>query len=702
MGINAKSVFPMRNPTQYTNSTRLLPSILVFLIASLASPTHGASRVGNNIPLGQGIAFTEFDDGNKPRDLVNAADVYEADVNSTLLIKLDALAIAASLPQSEAVRAPTPPTPPETVQKREQLFRSLSTLNDYLSICRRIAVLFENRSTGTAIPGLPELMSQHGTAYIRLQDDLLAYLTVSQQDSKQGKSAVDVRDELFEGPLKVWSSKVQSFLQEEIQRLDQESARRLAEIKANANPFSLQLSAELVRKGERIKRIHLPGYDSHEEGEYKPIDKISFSMPDEEKKKLQSEMDFNREIASRLNETRDLRKSLLEALSRISETAISRARTFCQETRNTSNEIQALVTSSIIEERAQGYELLEGEAKPVVDGQLKEFQRIISSNVDAVRTFQTTIEQRLPTATKLASLQEANDPIDVLDQFLKLTTEVPSTLNSAYNELQQQSEVIRSSFTNFGRSLESSIKSLSGAARTAVDIEKARREKLLQDIRSKLEVYKASQVDPFVDFLEGLKRNADKLRSSAVPTLALSKGLDPSLIDEKTIIRAFGSIIDTKISIPRSGRIEGDQIELHIVARQSGPAFEPIQKAPILGERVPTFTLKKFGAYSEFSTGAAAFFNTVNSNKTEFGALTTWVLHKRSRTSSAWNIVNTGIGMHAAGISSGLGIGASLHLFPGNFFQAGGGRTMRSTGDNQWYWFVGLRLANFKMPTMSN
>lgn len=657
----------------------------------LLSSTLQAEQFQQNLPLGGGIKFLEIDENNKYHHLSSAADIYRVDVNSTLFIKLDPVQIAESLPKSNSSEA-VPAISPKTAQQRETLLDSLKALNNYLAIMKDIAALFEKYPSDSDIPGLPELMAQHADSRLKIEGAIKTYLN---SDPSTNVNTVEAKlDELFDGPVKVWSERVAGFLRTEIRELDQESSMRVEVIKSNSNPFSLSLNAYLVREGSRVKSIHMPGYDSFDEGEYKPIEKISFSMSDADRKRLQTEMDFNKELSAKLNETKENRKRISILISTVLGEHIAKLKSFRIELDKTIQDIRLIIDKHLSQTEQNLQALIASQNKKTLE-ELNLAQDVLRGNLKAMQSFDDRLLAQFPAGEKLDALRNAKDPVEALAQLLKLTSEVPAVLRVASQQIESQSNMTVSSITFYTSSLKEKLEALPSDAQGIVKSETGRQEKAAQEIKSRLDSFKAEQVVPLIAHFAAFQKTAASLGSNVLPAMAMSEGLDPQIIEEKTIVRNYESIVDTKIIIPRTGRLVGDQIEIQINARDSGSEGE---KTPIIAERTAVFNLQKYGAYSDFSTGAAGFFNTGVSDDAEFGAVASWLLHNRTRNNNTWNFLNPSIGVHTAGISTGLGMGICLNFLPENLIQIGAGSTLRSTGDNHWYWYVGMRLANFKMP----
>lgn len=655
------------------------------------------------IPLGQGITITEVDSEGKAHNLTDPSDNHAIDVNSTILLRIDSPSLASSLPRPLEGGGTTSPLDPSIVEQRQRLLDALSTLNDYLRVSGKIAELFAQNLASQSIPEMDGVMAQHGRLYLEIQTKLEQYLATKTSQGSQTKSPVEQVEDLFDGTISQWSARVRAFIHEEVRRLDRGSTNRLTEIKANANPFSLEMAAHLTRNGERVGRVHLPGYDSFEEGEYRPIDKISFSMSEKEKAGLQSEMEFHRNLSSRLNETQSLKQGLEATLHHFVDQAVDRFRTFLEAADQTSRETQDLLKFEISAGIPASFAALESTTKNLAEAPLRRARGLSNGSLVAIREFQADMQRIVPSAVRLTALRETQDPLVAMDQLTRLVTVTPSEIEAAYRRLTHQFEVAQTSYTVALGEFKATAASLPAPVGQTINAQIGKHQAAGEEIKKKLSAFYQSQLSPLLASIENLKNRAGSVKASAQKGLAIGEGLDPSLMEDKTIIRSFEDIVDTKFNVVTSGRQTGDQIQLKVAARQAATGgVSSTDSARSLGDRTITFKLEKFGAYSEFSAGAAAFFNSDASKEAQFGAVTSWVLHCRSRSNQTWNTINPGLGFHTAGISTGLGLGASLHFLPGNLLQVGGGHTMRSAGNNRWYWFVGLRLANFKMPGMNN
>lgn len=669
---------------------------LLLLLVTPVSTLEAAEPSTSPAPLAAGISIVEIDENDTEHPLRSKSDIYSIDINSSLWIKLDQATITSSLSRDAFART-SKPLPSAVADQRAQLIAALESLNAYLGVAARIAAQFQTFSTAEEIPGFQALVKQHGLASKELKAKVRLYVVAKAAvPGEVSQNPDDELEKLFDGTLKVWTARLRDFLQNEIQRLDSQSEARVAEVKANSIPLKLQLSASLTRGGRRIERIHLPGYDSLKDGEYKPVDKISFAMAEEDKKKLQTEMAFNRDLAASLSKTKSLKEGLTTTLTKVFEEQAARIRQFQSETRITADSIAQIVS------KAGASTALESPEIPApVRTDLQALLALLRESSGAVGAFRDEIVNLLPSETKLRTIGEIEDPIEALDQLTKLTGEMPLKGSAAFRDLDNKVTAIRSSMTVISSRLEQAIRTLPSESRSALALEMSNWTDAISRVRTVVDAFSASSVTPLVASLKNLKGQAGELKK-ADGALTLGSGFDPRLVDDKTNLRSLEDLVDTKIVLPRTSRREGDQIEVFIIARRADAPAEATEQAPPLAERDMIFNVKKFGAFSEFSSGAAAFFGTKATKEAEFGAMASFVVHRRSRTSKAWNLLNPGIGLHTAGITSGLGAGASLHLFPENFLQVGGGRTLRSGTTNDWYLFVGMRLFNFKLPPAGN
>lgn len=662
------------------------------LLSLIIAPATISRAAGASSPLATGIALAEVDENDVEHPLQSRSDVYATDINSTIWIKLDQAAIISTFEPAAGKRSS--PLPATTVEQRTQLIAALDALNAYLAVAGQIASQFQTFSTSAEIPGFQALVKRHGLESKDLKAKVRLYLNAKAQ--APGEAHMDPADEfekLFDGPLKVWTARLRGFLQAEIEKLDGQSSARVAAVKANSIPLKLQVSAALSRNGRRVERIHLAGYDTVKDGDYKPVDKVSFAMAEDEKKKLQTEMAFNRDLTARLNETKNLKDGLKVTLEKVFEEQAARIRQFLDESKSAAESL-----TRIVSETRAGVNLERPEIPPQVKSDINALPSLLRESSSAIRVFRDELAEVLPNEAKLRAIAENGDPVEALDQLVKLTGDAPDKGNAAFHRLDDKVTAIKSSMTVISSRLEQSLRSLPDDSRSELTAEMADLAAGMNRVRGVVDAFKTSSVAPLVASLKNLNGQAGKLKEAG-GALALGNDLDPRLLDDKTNLRSLDDLVDTKIVLPRTSRREGDQVEVFIIARRDdGPSAE---SAP-LAEREIILNVKKFGAFSEFSSGAAAFFGTKATKEAEFGALASFVLHRRSRTSRTWNLLNPGIGVHTAGITSGLGAGASLHLFPENFLQVGGGRTLRSGTANDWYFFVGMRLFNFKLPSATN
>lgn len=675
---------------------RRAPSLaLLSLLVIPVSAPEAAEPSTSLSPLATGISIAEVDEDDIEHPLQSKSDIYSIDINSSLWIKLDQATITSSLSRDTFARA-SKPLPPAVAEQRAQLIAALESLNAYLGVAARIAAQFQTFSTAEEIPGFQALVKQHGQDSKDLKAKVRLYMIAKAAAPGEVIQPDDELEKLFDGTLKIWTARLRDFLQNEIKRLDSQSEARVAEVKANSIPLKLQLSASLTRGGRRIERIHLPGYDSLKDGEYKPVDKISFAMAEEEKKKLQTEMAFNRDLAARLSETKSLKEGLTATLTKVFEEQAARIRQFLSETRITADSIAQIVSKTGTSSALDSPEI-PAQARTDVQALLA----LLRESSGAVGVFRDETINLLPSETKLRAIGESDDPIEALDQLTKLTGELPLKGSAAFRDLDNKVTAIRSSMTVISSRLEQTIRTLPNESRSALSLEMSNWTDGISRVRTVVDAFSASSVTPLVGSLKNLKGQAGELKK-ADGALTLASGFDPRLVDDQTNLRSLDDLVDTKIVLPRTSRREGDQVEVLIIARPADAPAGEKEDVPPLAERDMIFNVKKFGAFSEFSSGAAAFFGTKATKEAEFGAMASFVVHRRSRSSKTWNLLNPGIGLHTAGITSGLGAGASLHLFPENFLQVGGGRTLRSGTTNDWYLFVGMRLFNFKLPTAGN
>lgn len=675
---------------------RRAPSLaLLSLLVIPVSAPEAAEPSTSLSPLATGISIAEVDEDDIEHPLQSKSDIYSIDINSSLWIKLDQATITSSLSRDTFARA-SKPLPPAVAEQRAQLIAALESLNAYLGVAARIAAQFRTFSTANEIPGFQALVKQHGQDSKDLKAKVRLYMIAKTAVPGGVIQPDDELEKLFDGALKIWTARLRDFLQNEIKRLDSQSEARVAEVTANSIPLKLQLSASLTRGGRRIERIHLPGYDSLKDGEYKPVDKISFAMAEEEKKKLQTEMAFNRDLAARLSETKNLKEGLTATLTKVFEEQAARIRQFLSETRITADSIAQIVSKT-----GTSSALDSPEIPAQVRTDVQALLALLRESSGAVGDFRDKTINLLPSETKLRAIGESDDPIEALDQLTKLTGELPLKGSAAFRDLDNKVTAIRSSMTVISSRLEQTIRTLPNESRSALSLEMSNWTDGISRVRTVVDAFSASSVTPLVASLKNLKGQAGELKK-ADGALTLASGFDPRLVDDQTNLRSLDDLVDTKIVLPRTSRREGDQVEVLIIARRADAPAGEKEDVPPLAERDMIFNVKKFGAFSEFSSGAAAFFGTKATKEAEFGAMASFVVHRRSRSSKTWNLLNPGIGLHTAGITSGLGAGASLHLFPENFLQVGGGRTLRSGTTNDWYLFVGMRLFNFKLPTAGN
>jgi hypothetical protein len=448
----------------------------------------------------------------------------------------------------------------------------------------------------------------------------------------------------------------------------------------------LRLEAWL-HQGGTLTPVHVPGYDSLEEGRIQVLDRWGLDLSPTEQSKLDDEVARTYAAAKRANEVLRGEKQLVEAL----------AETVSEELKSTIADIDALIKMYSKGQLRSRLRKLHDESK--------EFWSAIQTKADGLQGQAKDDLDDLPNDFELWMKKEASSVQTILDLLAEF-----SSLRDRWKGL---------SFAEFAKTFEDTIRALkklksvnwpdlvSDAEKAAVAFLDGKSQAwdgaaftALTEVRdspegvaffaSVAEIYK--DLGSVVTKVTEIREKVDKLMGGVK-----GKGVLLTTVPESLLV-PLSELKDTKIDLFRTARSNGDQLTVRATRFKAGDQVD---------QTAAEFKVRRFGWYAELSPAVVLVKprNLAGDNDGyRFAPTLSWLHHyvPRPGETTDWiNALQPSIGIHAAFLSFDtdtsdavqVGLGATAALWDGRLQAGIGYNFMADTGDEgRIYYFVGTDL----------
>ena len=643
------------------------------------------------------FTFTELTtEGPKP--IKQDRSIIPIDINSIISIKILPKPLALGQ-RPVANGSGTRPTFQEISKQREELLTTLKAIDSYLSLSQEVRDLFNasHDSTGkrllyneeffSKLEDMRQSRSSKGRSIVRqvkkyiaisrnlhVSDDILA------DDFEQRKSLkIDTNQEILNAMHRedidfgrIEDPGLAKFIQKEVRSLDKGISERIDKILSNAKK-KLRLKATLRGKGGRARDIHLPGYDTHEAGMLRPIDKLSFHLNEQQKDYLTIERDFSRNLNvilgslhTRTSDVRGFYANIESSLEKDVEKIFSTHKP---------EQLEKKLIDPLM--KLSTYESIQNSLKEKLDTLKTRSEDLVQAYNDLQRVLQDAAESPSNILTFLSRIKK-NKIWSVVD---------PDSVKSIPNlvkEITSDQTLARSTNT------------------------------LKETITDSIEAVR----DVVKKYTTGFRvlREKDRLGQSEISTLL--SVIDSMRVDDPTLDIPFNEVTDTEISVLRTARENGDFIDF------SAQVVD--EQGKVLYEYSKVFEIVSFGFHTNIFGNLVLVDrrkddkddkNTGQITEREVNFVTfpavsylfQYKTREKDKFGKCWNFLNPGIGANAAllnfeGSDIEMGIGFSVSLF-GGIVQGGYGYNLQ-VDDKRDYYFIGLDifepLRQYLRPQNSN
>ncbi len=458
------------------------------------------------------------------------------------------------------------------------------------------------------------------------------------------------------------------------------------EKQVEAESVTLRMEAWLIQ-GNRQVPVHMPGYDTLEEGRIRLSDRWGLDLSEAEQQRLNDEIAATWAAVERANQVLEGEKKLVEAL----------AETFSEELSNAIKRVDALIrrfnrgqlrdrlaqleTSSkdfwdSLEDKAAG---LTGEARQELEALPEEFKSWMSSEA-------ASIQRALDLLHDLSALR---------DRWANLTfAEFATTYQATANAWERVKSLSWPALVTDARNavatfLEGQAGEFSMAASGA-----------LADVRASQagQDFMASVQEIYGDLREALNE-VDEIGQDLKQVVDTARGQNITLTSiPETLHLPVNELKDTEIDLRRTARVSGDFLTVRATRSRDGKLFD---------RSTAEFQVRRFGWYAELSPAVVL----VRPRKLaggndgyRFAPTLSWLHHYVPRPEDRGDWINSlqpALGLHAAFLNFDTGTSDSVQVGLGATFALWDGRLQAGTGYNfmadsndegRVYYFVGTDL----------
>ena len=649
----------------------LSPKVLVRLslfaaLAASARPCWGAALSVREIPE-PGRSFSVCAD---------TATSCVADFHSTLEIT----------PQlADVASGGAAPADPAAKDKRAGLIKALAAFTESMRLSAELNTKCRPASDTSAVcVGLQrDFIGQR----IGMRDSLVQYVRHDTSSADFQRDADDTTIIRKLGPVYQDPAKIGEWIAGRIAVQDAESAKASNDLRARLKETRVRLGAFHSRGSKQPSPLHLEGYDEFEAKNIKTSDRISYTLTDEQTKRLEEEARFNQELATEIGTLRDrssmVLKQLKARLTSIEASAIKARETLDAGLRTFDSGAQDDVAGLFAVLRASSSATAQARLS-VAENELASARKRLSAYRDVADAARVTLEGlgRASGGRPDLALKGALDALETLrsDLDAKTAADLVASLTSL--------EKVKAALTAIPGDAAALNKT---AAERLAAIEGRRVGQLLKTVAD-VEAILRDEVAAQYAFIDDFKNRVGKYIDGAAPILATDLS-DPAI---HTV--AGDQAGATRLDLSTAGVDSGDEVELLLEVEVPGKDGKEgsSQKSR---RRV---RIERFGL-STSVTGGLAFVKSELTSQANFepAPTMTWLCSWTGRPERRGLLAflgrtRPGIGIHTVGLdfdpnnSVEVGMGVSFHFFR-DILQFGYGMNLNIPRKRQ-YGFVGLRL----------
>lgn len=664
----------------------LLSSALGFAAPGLAGAESAAPPSTTRI-----LSIREIDSRGRSVSRSCPAELpsCSVDIASTLVVTPDLEPVSKRL--LETAPAP-PPLPDVTREAREALKEALASLERSSALSLELRAVLERQRTSTpegddadSVQRMRQLNAGFEKERRNAYAALLRYAHAEPaRFGLDSRTLADDDDTLARINERVPRDQLGTWIAARAAELQREARASASEIRAAVPALFLRLGAFRVRRGAAVA-VHLPGYDSIEARTPRDFDRITTSLTEAQRSRLEEEARFTRDVI------------------RSATVVVTEGRMAAADLERTRRELAAGLSTA----RAELRRLL-----PTLEADVVEALRGLAGDV-AGRPALASRAQAVGAAHEkaqklLATLERVKDALDVLEEALRgdpdaegrpdlllarllgALTELTASAESALSELEALPETVRGLVTAV-TDLAADPTFRDVLASRLADLNQA----LVRDLQPSVEkiVAECGTVGALLRDGTGLL----SLLRNQVTLVSNSRPLERMDLSSPAVFSIPRDRADpTQLEVLRTDAEDGDRLEL-VAEVRSDPSGEPIHE-----ERL-SVAVHAFGWSSDVS-GGLIFVKSIDVDTSNFKPepVATWRIGYRPRPedrsfgAALGRALRPGLGIHVTSLgfsndtSVEMGAGVNVHLFS-DLVQVGYGWNLTVKADRT-YWYLGLGL----------
>lgn len=448
------------------------------------------------------------------------------------------------------------------------------------------------------------------------------------------------------------------WLRRELERLRGEAAEETR----GHEKYKVSIIAFLDSQGEASKPIHVDGYDTIPAGSIQTIDRYGLKLTPEEEAKLRSKIKSSEAAASLIREIglsgSKMKVQLKELLAKELE-----------KFKNLHQTPPDLLASQFL---AEARRLLKGiEADNAKPQQLRDAATALDTQLGILET----------------EYPKARDAIKELRRLAAGSSLTPLKIEAAVDSMGN----LQSAFVKIVPALESIAPLFTGPVAEALVLEL--KDKACQAFRTWVQ----EELPKYKNLMEVLKV-LNELFGAGSSLSEVQNGLEGEA--GKSIARDMGDLVDGRVELLRTGRVQGDfvTVKVRFLEKGQGEAWDRVSREESFRGRVVLEGLHREISASVIFARATSSGSAADKWKPNVAATVSWhylIRDPDNTLTESINFLNPGFGFHLASLNqtdetAEIGVGVNVSLF-GGLILAGYGYNLSAAKDRE-YWMFGLDL----------
>lgn len=474
-------------------------------------------------------------------------------------------------------------------------------------------------------------------------------------------------------------------LAEVINNKREELHRRAAKLKEDAKKYFVVLRAFLIPKGGQRQSLHIPFYDNLPQGDFRSLNPLAILPSQEEFRRLLSELEASRKVATAIREIRRKGSLIIEDVKQLLTEIKSSVEKIVQDLQSEILQLLPddwgnILDSTFLEELSQ-LDIPGSDAPTVLSKCLEEIRKDIMTFLDMFNRIQD-IKDKVQNL-----LSPGGVPFPEIESIVKNI----NTLNEKRKELEMRIPQWEEHFLKIQEVLPNVI------GHVMNESGKGKLESFRASFYPALEKFKEELVNKLPETMKVIAElseffNRSKILESANGMIAL----DPEA--STYIPHPLEELKTAELDLRYTGIVVGDNIIFTVEFRPDDSSIKEEQIKP--PDVVYNAEATHAGLHRRYDT-SVIFSRTFNGQSSDsfqpnFSLSLEWHYFHRKNPNSILNILDPGIGFHAAFLQHDdennfeFGGGINISLLSG-FIRIGYGYNISSKENNQ-YWFIGFNL----------